>query len=508
MKKVKHSRLLFYCSLIALVMQSCNNNETKDPFVKFDPYDAGLAKRIEAYNNEKNPNLANDKTGNPGLYIDFSSGVNQAFKKSDIREKIIGCYNTLITDKPDVYGLGSNQVAIIKDVNPTALGQMIDNPTTYKDIFAPIQKAVEQIVDKNNDALLITDFEEWQNNTEITSTAFLAPSFSKWLSKGNSIRFYIADYSENNISKHIYFTIFSCGNANDNSMLTKLRGSLSSLTSYDLSNKQYVLTTKYATAKSGGIFTDETGKSDKAKNILDLKDSYVDGTKNGNAFEFYPLGVDWKTIAGLKDSYKDQFKNFFRKLFIDLSDENAYTYGDFDVKVNDVSDDFTYFSKCREAENHKPKLAKGKNNGENKFADDETDEIALGCYNSDGTLLDEWKYKPKESSSLPEVFTLNKDLFIHTKADDNKNAEFAVAFHPNFNLKNIPNADNCLIRVDIILNTATPNITNPVLDNFKWTNSKKIENKALRESILATLQEPSVKPNNKIIYSYYVKTLQ
>ncbi len=72
--------------------------------------------------------------------------------------------------------------------------------------------------------------------------------------KGNSIHFFIADYVEGKVNKHIYFTIFNCGNPNDSkSMITKLQTKLSSLTRYDLSNKQYKLTTNYTTVINLGV---------------------------------------------------------------------------------------------------------------------------------------------------------------------------------------------------------------------------------------------------------------
>ncbi|MGY0035750.1 hypothetical protein [Pedobacter sp. NJ-S-72] len=133
------------------------------------------------------------------------------------------------------------------------------------------------------------------------------------------------------------------------------------------------------------MFYDPNGKSDVAKNILDLKTNYINGLKNGNHFEFYPLGVDWKTIAELHTTYasQKQFNDFFRKLYIDLSNDDSYSFGDFDVKVSDITTDFENFSRADEAKKHQPKLAKG-SNGEVKFADNQTDAIALICYGTEG----------------------------------------------------------------------------------------------------------------------------
>ncbi len=318
--------------------------------------------------------LANSKTGKPALYIDFSSGISEALNQNSNKQLITECFGIILSKDLEVYKLGESIIAPLSVSNITELGQKIGNNKEYKDKYAPIQKAVEKIIASNNDALLITDFEEWQNGIEITESPFLKLSFKDWLSKGNSIHFFMsAPYKEGNVSKRLYFTIFNCGNPNESSMITKLQAKLSSsLTRYDLTNKSYKLTQLYPSEKSGGIFYDETGKSDKEKNILDIKENYINGLKNGNPFEFYPFGLDWKTIDETHSSYKSQkqFNDFFRKLFINLKDENAYVYGDFDVKVYDVTDDFFYFSKCLKVKDkeNQPHLEKG-TNGEDKFKD-------------------------------------------------------------------------------------------------------------------------------------------
>ncbi|MDO7744408.1 MAG: hypothetical protein MUP99_11560, partial [Pedobacter sp.] len=199
-----------------------------------------------------------------------------------------------------------------------------------------------------------------------------------------------------------------------------------------------------------------------------------------------------------------QFTDFFRKLYIDLSNNDSYTFGDFDVKVADVTTDFENFAKSAEAKKHQPKLTKG-SNGEAKFADNETDPIALSCYNTDGKLKEQWVYQPAAGSALNEVFVLNKTLFTNTKNTDNKNAEFGVSFDSKFSVKNVQNP-NGLIKTNIVLNTAIPNLTNPKLSKFQWLNAKKVPNTALYESIKNTLQE--LTPANKVIYSYYIKTQQ
>jgi hypothetical protein len=490
--------LMLFFALLLLTCDGCKSCKS-DPFSSFDPYDAGLAKRVEAYNDLKYPDST--KKGNPALYIDFSTGINNAFKDPVISGLMAQCFNTILADKFDVYKLGSSQVNPMNITNTTELGQKISDPHEYTDIYAPIQVTVEKITNADNDALLITDFEEWQEKAEITSTAYLKIPFSKWLLKGNSIYFFIADYKEGTVNKHIYFTIFNVGSPSPSSLITKLESKLASLNKrFDLSATAYKLSTDYPGEKMGGIFYDPTAGN---KNVLDLKPNYF----RGNAYEFYPFGLDWKTIIETHDAYKDQhqFNDMFRHLFIDLSNEDSYLYGEFAVKTNDITDDFTAYSKSVEALNHKPKLDKG-SNGEAKFADDEKDEIALECYNTDGSIKNEYKYQQKPTIPLSDFFLLNEQLYKNTKAGDPKKVELGVSFDPKLKLRNLSNPDELLLKVDIVSNSAQPNINNPKLENFKWINEKGTPNVALYESIKNTLQE--VKPDNKVIYSYYIKTNQ
>lgn len=508
---VKYAKMLGLLTIVASCA-SCGHSEvtpSKTPFedVKFNPYDQDLGRRIEAYLAITSLNSINIKTGSPAIYIDFSSGINKAFADPAIKGMMTDCFNTVLAQKFDAYKLGSNKITPLNVTNTTELGQQVSDPKQYADIWAPIQVAVEKIVDGDNDALLITDFEEWQKNIEVTNTAFLKIPFSKWLAKGNTIHFFIADYKEGKVDKHLYFTVFNCGSADESSMISKLESKLGPLTTrFDLSTQSYKLHTDYPGEKSGGIFYDVSGKTEKAKNVLDLKDNYINGLKDGKYFEFYPLGIDWKSIDQIRTTYaaQNQFNDFFRKLYIDLSDNDSYTFGDFGVKVADISTNFINFSKAEEAKRHHPILTKG-SNGEAQFAANQTDIIALSCYQTNGKLKEEWTYKPQAAVPLNEVFQLNKTLFNNTKATDVRKVEFGVAFDPKFKLKNISNLDG-LLKIDIVLNAAAPNLTNSKLSKFQWINEKNIPNVALFESIKNTLLE--LKPSNKVIYSYYIKTQQ
>lgn len=465
----------FLCVLLIVTGMGCHSSKPD-----FDPYGPGLVDRLNAYNNV----LPVAKKDTPALFIDFSEGINNAFSTSTVKSLLSECFNTVLTYQFSVYKLGSNEVSPLSVGNTTELGLEISKQENYKDIWAPIQKAVDKITDADNDALLITDFEEWNNKTEVTSTAYLKLAFLKWLHKGNSIHFFIVDYKEGKVDKHMYFTIFN----SHNDLLSKLAPKLTpNSTRFDLSANAYSLSTNYTNAKSGGIYNEQ--------NILDLKeDQYI----KGENYEFYPVGLDWSYISKAHKKSGDKFNDIFRNLFIDLSNEDSYSFKTFEVQTFNVTEDFKDFSKADAARHHPPAMTKGKD-GEDKISDKEQDPLVLECYNNDGTIKESCMYHPQTLKPLSDYFILNQALFDNTRKSDNKHVELGVSFDPEFK-----SADDNLLRINIVLTAATPNIDNPKLEKFKWFNAKHIPNTALYESVKNTLLE--LKPENKIIYSYYIKT--
>jgi hypothetical protein len=501
------NHLYKYLAGVSLFISACGGGTKSNPFESVDLYGSDLPVTLTAYNDLKTGLDKQQSKGAPAMYVDFSAGMYTAFGTPAIRQLMSQCFNTVLEREFTVYKLVQGQVTPITVTDPTQLGQIVNDPKQYLDRRAPIQAAVEKIVSEKNDALLITDFEEWQSNMEVTSTAYLKIPFSNWLRGGNSISFFIADYQEGKVAKHIYFTVFTYGHPTDNSLVSKLRPKMSVLpASFDLAADAYALKTAYPGAKTGGLFHDPSGKTEKEQNVLDLQAGYINGASKNKAFEYYPLGVNWSTIEQIRKDYaeQNQFHDLFRNLFIDLSNPDSYTYQDLTVETDDATNDFERYAKSLEVKKHRPALSKG-NNGESKISDKETDAIAIACYNSDGSVKPEYVYEPQEKQSLTDVFILNQTLFTNTFQSDKGKTEIGVSFAPAFNATKIPNAKS-LIRVVVSVGKTTVNSSNPVLEKFKWTTSGGMTNAALYESVKSTLEE--LKPAGKAIYTYYIKTTE
>lgn len=501
---------IIYKTLIAgcFLLTSCSGCRNETPFdpKEIEVYGKDLPNTLTAYNKIKAGLDEQGEANTPALYIDFSAGMFTAFGTPLIKDLMAQCFNAALVQNVEVYRLAQGQVAPLQVNNSTQLGQMVSDPKQYLDRRAPIQAAVEKIVSSGKDALLVTDFEEWQDNAEVGTTAYLKIPFSKWLSTGNSVSFFIADYKEGTVNKHIYFTVFTYGKAHGHSMINKLRPKLSALPAkFDLATDTYTLSTDYTGSNAGGIFRDPSGKSDREQNLLDLQPTYLNGLTLNQPFEFYPLGVSWSTIAELHKDYaqENQFNDLFKKLYIDLQNTDSYIYGGFEIKTYDVTGDFERFAQSLQVKKHKPKINKG-SNGENKISD-QKDRIAQACYNQDGSLKSAYVYKPQDTPLINDVFNLNKDLFKNTLQTYKTKAEVGISFSPQFAASKIPKQDG-LVKITLNAAQVSVNTANPVLEKFKWLSKNGTPNVSLYESIKSTLDE--VKPANKVIYAYYIKTTE
>ncbi|MEI8048736.1 MAG: hypothetical protein WCI92_15245 [Bacteroidota bacterium] len=513
---MNRKKIWFPFALIVIVfLTSCGSGNENDPFANMNFLDDSLNTRIDGYFDATLGEQVNPKSGNPKVYIDFSDGLYKAYTGNADNPKIIEAITQkLVSPQIEWLGLGIEKGQLLKlAYNSNQLFNKVTDPLAYKGIMAPIQVALDSITSSKNDALLVTDFEEYTTDGKEQFENYAKTYFIKWLAKGNSITFYITNYSETNkvitTDKHLYFAIFNYGSVKETSFKTEvekaLEGRSINYKKFNLSNSAYELSNNYGGAQKSGIYYDAKGN-----NTFEFIDSkYVNGLfdKKKN-YEFISVNLDWKTLAEtVKAESAEGFKDFLRKLILNASDNDSYAINELDVVAYDVTDDFSFYNKCNLASLHSPKFAKD-NNGKQIFAEG-SDDIAKACYDeSTGKLKPEWIYKPKGNTEYKEIFSLNSELFSNNKKDDPSKIEIGVQFHPNFDLSKISNK-NGLLRIDIVIKDCAPNISGDKLSLFQWKSAitKDKPNTSLYESVRNTLQDNTVIPKGKIIYSFYLKTL-
>ena len=138
----------------------CCTPESKDAWANFKPLNE-IDKHIEGYYDASLGQAVNPKSGNPAVYVDFSDGIIQAYTGNKGNQDIIKQIGQkMVSPNIEWFKLGGSKITKL-EYNSNELFNKVTDATQYKDIMAPIQGALKQITESNNDALLITDFEEY-----------------------------------------------------------------------------------------------------------------------------------------------------------------------------------------------------------------------------------------------------------------------------------------------------------------------------------------------------------
>lgn len=486
------------------LLASCGGDKGLFP----DPFGDNLSKRVEAYYTLTSEEPVKNKLGEPKVYIDFSNGMYQAYTNKpdnfDMLKEIASKLNNY-----SWFALANDSIKALNIKGNEVYSKVAKKELFATEIMAPIEGVVKEITSSANDAMLITDFEEYKKDRTEAFGDFAGKYFTEWLSKGNSIDFFITNYQEKPqngkpVDKHLYFIVFNYGK--EKNLLKNINTAISrgsfTYDTFSLSTDFYALTNNYGGVKKGGNFYDSGAKDEASKNVLAMNENeYINGIdQQRKAFEFYRFDLNWDYL------YKTTlntpgFTDFFSKLYIDAGNDDAFQLKRLDVKVYDVTDDFVFFAHAQEAVSHKPKMAKDPS-GNLVIAPNINDAVSLACYDAQGKLLDEWNYKPKVKIPIKEVFTLNTALFDNGLKNNKKQIEIGTKYHANFNGSQISNPDG-LLRVDIVIADCSPTFSKHSLFEWQSITVPSETNKSLARAIQNTLD--NVNPKGSVIYSYFIK---
>lgn len=453
-------------------------------------------------------------------YFDFSDGMNWAYRNDTTKSILKDIVNKVSNeDGTKIYSMADDQITLLPE-KTTTLFNTIMSPTSYTKKYAPIEKTLARILEQDNNALLVTDFEEYTTDGRIQTAAFASKYFEEWLSRGYDIKFYITDYMERSLSKHLYYILF---NTNNHALQKKVEEAIKSqpknYKEYLLSTNPWRLTTNYIGAAYGGCYhdsslqdivsgTDESGTDESYCNYnlegnvaTILHDSrFFKNIPQLNA-EYYPMGVAWpdivKNAAGASQlEGSDRFTNLLRGLFVDLSNQDSYIVNRLDVIATDVQQDMdAYISSLMPQVVGVPKMVDDGAGG--KVAAPTSDQELY--YDDKGNVLPEYMYTPQSTAQIMDMFVLNQTLFSNTRNTDASNVEIGINLKPSFsgNIGGYNPGD--MIRLDIVIAECEPNISE-LQTLFSWAG-----NSSLADAIKNTLQ--NMKPEKRVIYSYFIKTI-
>lgn len=453
-------------------------------------------------------------------YFDFSDGMNWAYQNDTTKNILKDIVNKVSNENgAKIYSMANNQITLLPE-RTTTLFNTIMSPTSYSMRYAPIEKTLARIIEQGNEALMVTDFEEYTTDGRIQKAAFASKYFEEWLSRGYDIKFFITDYCEGNKAKHLYYILF---NADNHSLQKKVEEAIKSqpknYREFLLSTNPCKMSTQYVGAAYGGCYhdsslqdivsgTDESGTDESYCNY-NLEGYAATILQNSRFFkaipqlnaEYYPMGVTWPDIVKNAEGASqlegaERYTDLLRGLFVDLSNQDSYIVNRLDVIATDVQQDMdAYINSLMPQVVGVPEMVDDGAGGKVTSPTSEQEPY----YDEKGHVLPEYIYTPKSSAQILGAFVINQELFTNTKATDLSKVEIGIDLKPGFsgNIGSYTQGD--MIRLDVVIAECEPNISGlPSL--FSW-----VDNSNLADAIKNTLQ--NMKPENRVIYSYFIKTI-
>lgn len=446
----------------------------------------------------------------PGFaaYFDFSDGMSEAYKDPDTRENLRGISQKVTGTDWKIYGLASNQVTEMNCSQTELYNKITQN--RYTEIMAPIEEALKSIVDNRQRALLVTDFEEYTADRRIQYQNYAKKYFIEWMTKGGVINFYVTDYKEGRQDKHLYFAVFDDYQGSMTKIVDDaLANRTVNYTKFSLNNKPVVVYKNYSNPNKGGNYHDATGLDIvTAVNEEDPTNEMYTSYEKGRV-EFYPCGASWtdiyqnaKDVAQLPGS--DRFYSLFRGIIMDSSNKDSYVIDGYDLKVTNVQNDYYMFSNYQAALRNTPTITR--NPDGSVIVENTEHPDAQFYYNPEtGELLPEYNYTPQACPNIRDLFALDTDIMEESQRENPDLTEIAIDFSPNFSPNTLTVQSGDLLRIDVVIAKATPNL-DKLNDLFSWGPDKNGQmNNNLSEAIRNTIQESEINPQGQILFTYFVK---
>ncbi len=158
-----------------------------------------------------------DPKDNPAVYVDFSDGITKYSLSNDNNKEVFKMLFKVfaVQENAEYFELHSDKL-----IPYTGSSQMSHfSESGHKDengkflMGAPIDKAINAIVERDNVGVLITDGELYdQAAGEVSQETWASKAFEKWMNKGNELAIVYTDFQETNdgktYDKHMYVMFF------------------------------------------------------------------------------------------------------------------------------------------------------------------------------------------------------------------------------------------------------------------------------------------------------------
>ncbi|MDB9931341.1 hypothetical protein OAD28_01295 [Flavobacteriales bacterium] len=504
---------------------------------------------IEGFHAEYFP-IANldEPKDNPAVYVDFSDGITKYSLNNDNNKEVFKMlfkvfaveetteYFELHSDKLIPYIGSSHMSHFSEDGHKDAKGDWL--------IGAPIDKAINAIVERDNVGVLITDGELYDEGAgKVSQETWASKAFEKWMNKGNELAIVYTDFDEQNegvtYDKHMYVMFFIP--SGENQILDNYLESLES--------EGYKPKVERFSTNTNGLYNrdnypnSETPGSSKAIEYEALNEDMSGKTMflaaENSAMEFIDftaLGLSFDEGSGLiyfvrdlgdENTGKPMSYPLLEKLYFKFSSLPNYKVNNLKIVVHDVFDDFKSYKVNQIVRNNLPVIEKA-TDGSDSLNDDnylvfkgmptldgeepyDTSKVTVDKIENDflSMLKSEYKFNPSEFSSsskgIQDFLMLDQSAGKISEVNDDGEYEIIVKFSDLLNEKNsqLSSERYNLVRVDVIIDKVELKDINKQALTWTRIDDGKTDD-ALYRSLINIMKKSDIKPQG-VVYSYYLK---
>lgn len=476
---------------------------------------------------------------NTNVYVDLSDGITKYALGDSNNKKLLEQFFFTVQNEENLNYFELSDDQVIPYDGSQALSYFIskghyDENGRLK-MGAPIDQAFNQIADKNELGIVITDGELYDTVAqEVSMNPWASDAFKSWFSTGGKLNIIYTDFSERNggktYKKHMYVIIFIPKDYDGN----LIKGLNTDFDDNGVNFKSMEFNTDvsnlynrdYPDAQTPGTLTFNEEFSNAAGYFSESNFEYINLSEESD-FNTYDDGVVYY-LRDLGDQNGDK-KNrpLVEKLFLDLESIENYSVDNVKINISNVSDDFIRFKRNYYAKLNQPEILLAES-GKDSLSE-ENFLVFDDCF----TLIDgiepyDIYDKVKSDTSDEFIKMLNSDftynerdlnskdikdfLFLDQEAGTNneknlQNFEVVLKFDKKFNEDNLgfSSNQNNIIKVDVLVEKDDFTLKNNTVDKRALT-WDKIDDSGVDQTLYTSLL--NVLKNNKpnsTIYTYYIE---
>ena len=531
--------------IVALCFIGCGGDGGSDECPALSVEDVVETEVIEQYHASFFPTEnSSSPSNNPAVYVDFSDGITQACLADDNNKAVYEKFLYAIADDVEVeyFELSNDSLIPYSDSDKFAYfaGKGHIDADGKPKIGAPIDDAINQIVERDNVSVLITDGELYDRSKgEIVTGPWASEAFASWFSKGHELFIIYTDFEDTtnktgpSFRKHMYIMFFVPKG------LVDIRDKVvARLDEADLTYQKLSYSTTLGNMYERDYPNSNLPGAEKYIEFFSELDNYY--RSDAKAFEFLDMASagfnfsDEGLIYYLRDAGDENGvkKNFPLLDHLKFDFKNKLpNYQDLKLKlvVHDVYEDFYQWKKNGLARQNPPKVTKSIDGGDT--LDPETNHLIFDpcmstvddmepydvldknmpdTVNSFASLLkSEFKYSQNSFNTEDKGIRDFLDLDTEAGWDNVTNEglyEVVVSFSSKLNEANpyLNTTEPNLFRIDVVLDDASLNqeeLNKEALTWVQMTDEGKVD-QALYMSLKNVLEKN--KPSG-VLYSYYLK---